>query len=164
MRRIAGLSALAMGLWLAAGAPAEASCTGPGCTCSVSTSPFNFGNYNPIDPGALDATGTLSVTCSSPVLEVAFSYEVQFGSGGGDQINREMTGGPWSLAYNLYTNAARTIIWGDGGSATGVVANAYVLSLIFSRTDNFPIYGRIPARQFVGAAAYSDAIVATVIY
>lgn len=51
---------------------------------------------------------------------------------------------------------------GTGGSA--VRSNAYILSLGATRTDEFPVYGKLPGGQNVSAGAYSDTIVATVIY
>ncbi len=58
------------------------------------------------------------------------------------------------LAYNIYLDAARTVVWGDGagGTQTLEVQNG-------DRSVSF--YGRISAGQDVAAGPYSDAIVVT---
>ena len=75
-----------------------------------------------------------------------------------------LSGGGWNLNYNLYTNSARTIVWGDGtgGSSAQTLSGGTVSGGLrrFSRT----VYGRIAAMQNVGAASYSDTIVMTVIF
>jgi spore coat protein U-like protein len=67
-----------------------------------------------------------------------------------------MTAGTADLDYNLYSDAARLIVWGDGVSASDVSASGTSVDL--------PIYGRIPARQNVKAGVYVDTITITVSY
>lgn len=165
MPRMLKVIGLAFGLWLAALAPAGATCIGLGCSCSISASALSFGTYNPLAAGDVDATGNVSVTCGALLLGANISYEVTLSAGGsGDQLGREMANGAETLQYNLYTTAARTVIWGDGAGGAGTITNSYLLTLLFARTDNFPVYGRLPAGQNVSAGAYSDTIVATVAF
>ena len=72
-----------------------------------------------------------------------------------------MRSGGNSLSYNLYLNAARTTIWGDGSGGTSV-HGPVAAPLLGSVTVN--VFGRITARQNVGVGAYSDVIVATINY
>ena len=60
------------------------------------------------------------------------------------------------MNYNLYTDATRTAVWGDGVGASNVSATGTSVDL--------PIYGRIPARQTVPAKGYTDAITVTIDY
>ncbi|MDX1292549.1 MAG: spore coat U domain-containing protein [Hyphomonas sp.] len=144
---------------------ASAKCTGIGCSCSVSANPLDFGTYNPIDSNNVDATGDVSVTCGALILGVNISYKLALNSGiSGDPLNRVMSNGGNTMNYNLYTNSGRTIVWGDGTGGTGTFSNSYILSLIFSRTDHFPIYGRAPTGQNIPPGSYSDTLVATVIF
>jgi spore coat protein U-like protein len=83
---------------------------------------------------------------------------------------RQMIKGTDRLDYNLYTNAARTIVWGDGTAGTGTVAALTIQSngrfLNHNRSRNFaiPAYGRIPANQDAVPGAYSDTITVTMSY
>lgn len=80
-------------------------------------------------------------------------------------LNRRMTnyGGQDadSLLYNVYLDAARTAIWGDGtqGSQIWVAPNPPVRTRI-----NVPIYGRIPAGQNIGVGSYGDTLMITINY
>lgn len=142
---------------------ANATCTGLNCSCSVTASPFAFGDYDPFGLADIDAVGNVSVTCGALLVGANISYEISLGPGAsGDQLNRAMSNGGDALAYNLFTDAARTTIWGDGTGGSNTVSFSYALSLIFSRTDDFPIYGRLPAGQNVSVGAYSDTLVVTV--
>jgi spore coat protein U-like protein len=70
-----------------------------------------------------------------------------------------MTGPSGTLQYNLYLDATRQTIWGDGTAGTQSAfqdtrANeAYFVS----------VYGRIPSAQNVQAGTYTDMLVVTVL-
>ena len=144
---------------------AHATCVGLGCYCTISTDPLDFGTYNPLGGTDISATGSLDVECGALLTGVAFSYTVTLDSGSsGTMLNRSMTSGPNTLNYNLYTNPSHTTVWGDGTGGTATISNAYTLTLLFPRTDNFPVYGRIPSGQNAHAGSYTDTIIATVIF
>ena len=67
------------------------------------------------------------------------------------------------LNYNLYQNAARTLIWGDGSPPTVTVSGVRTTR---GRPTfyNYPIYGRIFANQSPNPGAYVDNIVVTVLF
>jgi spore coat protein U-like protein len=69
---------------------------------------------------------------------------------------RVMRSGANVLTYNLYTSAARNVVWGDGtgGSSTMAVNR--------NSTTTLSLYGQIPAGQDVAVGIYSDNITATV--
>jgi spore coat protein U-like protein len=64
------------------------------------------------------------------------------------------------LLYNLFVDAARTVIWGDGTGGT------QFLLVRNPRPNNqdisVPIYGRIPALQDVRVGNYTNTITATI--
>lgn len=157
---VAGL--LAGQCWIT---PAGATCIGLGCSCAIDASPIDFGAYNPVSSSHVDVAAVVRVTCGALVLGADISYEVRLGPGGsGDHLSRAMSSGANALAYNLYTDPGRTMVWGDGTGGTAMVSNSYLLTIVFEQTDEFTIYGRIPAGQSVAAGAYSDTIVATVAF
>ena len=128
--------------------------------CTVSVTSVAFGNYNTLSPTATDSAGTLTAVChpSDQSLVVSIS-----GGLSGSPLSRTMRNGAAVLNYNLYSDAARTTVWGDGTSgATVTVTNSTVSA--GQRTFNQPIYGRIPALQAVGMGTYNDNLVVTVTF
>ena len=67
-----------------------------------------------------------------------------------------MSGGSATLNYQLYSDAARTTVWGD---------DTYGNSVSTSGTDvDLSVYGRIPGQQNVPAGSYSDVLTITISY
>lgn len=118
--------------------------------CNVQSNGVAFGAYDSLSPTHQDGTGNVRITCNSTT-----AFTVGLGSGAGTFDQRSMTNEQSTLRYNLYTDATRTLIWGDG-SLNGV-------SGIGTSVD-LTVYGRIPARQSIPAGAYIDAITVTVFY
>ncbi|HVY03664.1 MAG TPA: spore coat U domain-containing protein [Caulobacterales bacterium] len=154
---------LAFAFWALAAGPASA-CLGLGCTCAVSAQDAAFGTYDPFSVAPADTAGQVSITCQAQVA-VFFSYDIKLSSGAGAYAARRMASGAETLAYQLYTDPARTLVWGDGGAGTTFISNAYTLSIsLLSRTDDFPVYARAPALQNAKPGAYSDTITVTVTF
>ena len=136
----------------AAGAPALARAA-PVCTFSSGPTTLNFGAYNPAAASPTDSTATFQFVCNpgNPKVTVFLS------TGAGTFSQRQMALGADRLGYNLYQDAARTIIWGDGTPPSQADPN--------DRENHFyTIYGRIPAGQWVAAGTYSDTITVTLNY
>lgn len=123
-------------------------------TCSVSATNVAFGNYG---SAQLDATGTISVSCTSLAPYVV---ELDAGTGSGATIaSRRMTGpSSQTLTYSLYSDASRAVLW---GTTAGLQSVAGVGN---GATQSLTVYGRIPAAQYPGAGSYSDTITVTVTY
>lgn len=141
---------LLLGL-LALGVGMSASQAGA-ATCNLSLQGINFGSYDPFSSVALDSTGNIGVTC-----DISAPYSIALSPGGGSYALRAMANGTYSLTYNLYTDATRTTVWGDGSSGTSVVNGN-------GTTENHALYGRIPARQNAYVGNYSDIITVTLTY
>lgn len=145
---------------------AQALCTAPLCTCTVSTTPIAFGAYNPLAYGPLDSTGTIKVTCGG-VAGLLIPFTINLGKGSATTYgSRRMTSGGQTLPYNLYTDSNRTTIWGDAtGGTLNVGASLLLDALGLSPGLVFTVYGRIPARQVtVPPGIYTDTISVTVTY
>jgi spore coat protein U-like protein len=138
--------------------------------CVFSTWPFgpgnyalNFGAYTPAS-GNRDATSTIGVRCTNGVpFQIALS-----GGGSGSVANRQMTSATVpteKLAYQLYTDAARTIVWGDGTGSTAVATGT---GGGFLALRSFTVYGRVPDSTSNQSAAplnnYQDAVTIVVTY
>jgi spore coat protein U-like protein len=117
--------------------------------CKFTTSPLNFGNYDPFSGAPLDATCEVNVTCDAGL---AFTVKLDQGKTSGGNFQPRVLGGTagsGSIRYNLYRDSARQQIWGDGTGNTFVVTGTGTGSNI-----PFTVYGRIPARQNVRVGSY----------
>lgn len=125
--------------------------------CTVSTTPVAFGSIDTLG-GNHDATGSVTVNCTNGA---SWSAAASPGSGAGATMaTRRMTSGASTLSYGLYTDAGRTLIWGDGSTGTAAVAGTGTGS-----AQSFTVYGRVPFGQTtVRAGSYSDTVSVTITY
>lgn len=122
--------------------------------CSVNPTSVAFGVYSPFNVAPTDTAGTLRVSCDTTTV----GYTLLLNPGGaGTYAPRRLGGGAYTLAYNLYADALRTVIWGDGSGGTTTVSGAFALPGAIDHT----VYGRVPAQQNVGAGTYTDTITVT---
>lgn len=126
--------------------------------CTISTSALNFGSVDTLSASPVDGSGGITVTCTNGTGWTA-AADVGIGSGA-SFVSRRMSQGLNLLSYNLYTNAARTDVWGDGSGTTFTIANTGT-----GAAQAVSIYGRIPAGQIsVPAGGYADTVSVTVTY
>ena len=128
--------------------------------CVVSTTPLAFGDIDVTGGSPVDGTGGLSVTCTSGA---GWTATADAGSGtGADLATRKMANGANLLNYVLYTDSARTTVWGDG---TTVGAEGTFTGTGTGSAQASTIYGTIPASQTsLPAGAYTDTVTVTVTY
>ncbi len=147
LRRTAiGLAAAIVVGW---SAHAEAACT-------ISASGINFGTYSVFSAAPDDAAGTVTVDCASS--DNNNNVTVTFSTGtSGTFTARTMTKGAEALSYNIFADASRTTVVGDGTSNS---------TFFSARPGNAPqtitLYGRIPALQDVSIGSYTDTVLASV--
>ncbi len=139
---------------LAAAAVAIAPCAAraaPACSFGVANA-LAFGVYDPLASASADSSSTLSYKCPQG-QPIRISLDAGLA---GTYAARAMTSGTERLLYNLYLDAARTIVWGDGTGGSqvgpGVVAHGA------GGTTTAYVFGRIPAAQDVAAGTYGDTI------
>ncbi len=115
-----------------------------------------FGTYNVFDAAARLSSGGIVFECSGVQPSDTVTIEI---SGATDAtVLRGMTAGSHVLRYQLYLDAARTIVWGTGAGGTATYGPVLPADGV---PTSVPIYGRVPARQDVGAGAYSDSLLVT---
>ena len=131
-----------------------------GATCSVRSSDMNFGNYT--GGTVTPTTGLATITANCPM---GAPYAIGLSEGlytGATTTTRRMTitdgGGDSSLAYGLYSDAARTINWGN--NFTGAVQDV-VQGTGNGNDQNILVYGRVNAGQNVRTGVYEDTILVT---
>lgn len=125
-------------------------------SCIVGANTLTFGTYDPLMPVAATATSEITVTCTPNVI-----YDVGLDAGtgvGATTTVRRMTQNEQTLAYTLYRDSSRSLIWGDRigiDSVAGIGTGTPI---------NHKIYGSVPAKQPVHKGLYADVVVATVYY
>lgn len=124
----------------------------PWVSCSISTTSMSFGMYDVFSGASLPTTGAIFYSCNWHAR-----IQVTLSRGGYAPNNnpRQMANGDSRLDYNLYLDAAHTLIWGDPSP------NHYNRSGWFI-SGSLTVYGLIPAGQDVPAGIYSDSVTATV--
>jgi spore coat protein U-like protein len=137
------------------------------CTAAVPT--LSFGSYDVFATSPLVSTTTLSVTCQKVASDpgnVTIGFVITLSTGISlSYAQRQMASGNDRIAYNLYTNSARTLIWGDGSGGSSVVTGDMRLtSGAPQKTNTYTVYGQVPASQDAAVGAYSDGVVATISY
>ena len=136
-------------------------------SCSVRTQPVVFGTYNPVASQALDGTGQLQVTCKTPFIATLDK------GGANSYTPRAMRSGGNLLQYNLYVDANRSRVFGDGTGGTQAIAcnpGTSTASCIdispgnSERRTTVPFYGRIPPDQDAVAGDYADTVRVTITF
>ncbi|MGR9116059.1 MAG: Csu type fimbrial protein [Gammaproteobacteria bacterium] len=141
---------------------ASGAATALGLDCSVSASGIAFGVYDPSNPAPTAATGTIQTTCTVLLVAVDAQTNISLNTGASGTFSpRSMSNGSSLLNYNLYQDAAHTIVWGDGSGGTAIVTDNNLIQVLGTTVEH-TVYGLIPDAQFVGAGAYSDTITVTV--
>ena len=124
--------------------------------CSLSSTSISFGTYDVFSTSPLDTNGSIVYRCGNSDNNISISFD----RGGAASFNpRQMRNGSQALNYNLYLDAARTIIWGDGTAGT----QTYFIKNPPNNQDVMvPVYGRVPTGQSVSRGVYSNTIVETI--
>lgn len=128
--------------------------------CAVSTTSVNFNDYEPLSGGNVDSTGTITISCTLDAW-VTTAIGASIYSGGFNPRKLQNAASGDLMNYNLYINASRTQIWGDGTQGTYTVGPTYVSQ---NGQAILTIYGRIPGAQDVGIGSYAEPLVVTITF
>jgi spore coat protein U-like protein len=120
-----------------------------------STSTMDFGTVGVLTAN-WDTTSTLAVQCTNTT---PYDIGLDAGLGSGATVAvRKMTNGSKTVNYSLYSDAARTVVWGNTINTDAVHAIGNGAS------QSYTVYGRVPAQTTPAPAAYTDTITVTVTY
>ena len=125
--------------------------------CTITTSVLNFGAYDPVAANAtatLDGTGTVTVTCTKGAVA---KVGLNAGSNAQGTTRRMSQSASAFLTYEIYKDAAHTVVWGNGTTDSLDVPAAPN-----KNPRNFTAYGRVASGQDATVGTYSDTVVATV--
>lgn len=165
---IAGIVLLGYLSWLIPAAQAATSCT---------TTPSNlvFGSVSMNATGSfntVDSTATVGVACSTAGLSLLANARVRMclnigaGTKGGGQTNprRMLNSFSDTLQFQIYRDAARSLIWGDsasGGTPVMIDLEYSVPLLGGSGSTSATLYGRIPAQSGLAEGNYDNPFTGT---
>lgn len=124
----------------------------PAAACTVDATSLAFGSIDPLQPVPTDSTATITVQCVAPS-----DYSVALTTGAGSYAGRFMSSGVDQLGYQLFIDASRLTVWGDGTGGTSVVNGS-----AGPGGSSHTVYGRVPHQQFARPGIYSDSLLVTV--
>jgi spore coat protein U-like protein len=125
-------------------------------TCSVTPASGNYGSVNVLSGSSVDTTSSFTVTCSGCLSPLGCTYNacIQFdqGSPNSNSSIRYMGSGSNTIQHELYTDAARTQVWGSWGYGTsqygtGGVSLNLTIPLLSNASHTYTVYGRLKAGQ-----------------
>ena len=127
--------------------------------CAVSATPIDFGQKGALDSNT-DVSGTVTARCGGGT---SYTLSMSRGTSIGATLNGRLLtrgGGSETLKYGLYSNPARTSVWGDGTSGTVTVGGTGN-----GANQSYPVYARLPAQTPVPRpGTYTDTITLTITY
>jgi spore coat protein U-like protein len=123
--------------------------------CTVTAAPLAFGNYSSTQ---VDATTLLTVLCTPGTT---YTLGLDQGVGTGATVAVRLMAGALTgstLAYTIYSDTARTTVWGNTVGSNTVAGTGSGLPQILTG------FGRVPSAQLSAPGAYTDTVTATVTY
>ena len=137
--------------------------------CNVTVGGVAFGAYDPLAATPDDSTGTVTVTCiNTGPANTRVNYSVALSAGAsGAYSQRYMRAGTPRLNYNLYRDAARTIVWGNGTGGSSLITGTLAVGPgqgNGTKSATYTVYGRAPALQDAAPGTYADTIVVTLTF
>jgi spore coat protein U-like protein len=139
-------------------------------SCSITAVSVDFGNYEPAFTSPDDSAGTVTVTCSyvgGGSTNVNYVVRISNGSYGTSPTTRQMGAGTARLGYNVFTDPARSQVWGTGTGGTVIASGAMTVGPGVgngTRTRTHTVYGRIPQLQDAVPGAYIDNLQVTLTF
>ena len=156
MRRHAAVLRRALALVASLGALCWAGAAGAATVCTVTITTLAFGTF----VGAqLNTTATATVDCSGIKPDASIPLTIAVNGGGGTIAARRLVNGANQLSYQIYTDAARSIVWGNGTTGSTVAGSS-------SNSVNsvHTVYGRVPAATTPPTGTYTDTLTFTVTF
>lgn len=126
-------------------------------TCVInSATTLNFSGSQGLLSANVDQTSTIQVTCTN---STPYAIGLSKGADSGATVAaRKMSDGTNTITYSLYTDAARSTVWGNTASVDVVSATGN------GSAQSYTVYGRVPPQTTPPPGAYSDTITVTVTY
>ncbi len=130
-------------------------------TCTITGNTLAFGAYNTVSGAAVNGSATIAVACTTGTdtfITLDQGAHAAGGSSADAPLRRMSDGGANFLAYSLFSDSNRSIVWGG----TSNTSADYLATS--SAPANMTVYGRIAASQDVPAGSYTDTVLATIAF
>ncbi len=135
--------------------------------CQIDANNLAFGDIQLQNDAPTNAQSNLNVSCTRTT-----PYTVALSAGanaeGNDVTNRAMVatvgGTTERLGYQLYLDAARSNVWGDGSGTNSSVKTGTGAGLLLAQPQTLVVYGQVAGEQDVPPGNYTDTVTATVTY
>ncbi len=123
--------------------------------CSVGAPNASYGTVSVLNGNAADTTTSFSVSCSFgiPFASVQLCLQFPQGTPSGAGTLRYMSSGANQAVHQIFSNSARTVVWGSwgyGGAATfasGGVSAVINLGVIGTGSTSLTVFGRFAGSQ-----------------
>ncbi len=141
--------------------------SGHAASCTVTAGPLAFGLYDTLLATASESTGQVTVSCTpGPTDPLTTHYTLTLaGTGTGGDPVRAVSAGAYRLHYQLYKDAARLQVWGNGGtSGSGVSSSVNSVAVQVPGVQMHTVYASMPGQQTVPAGVYSGSLLVTIDY
>jgi spore coat protein U-like protein len=125
--------------------------------CTIGAFSIGFGAYDPFAAAPLDQTGTVTINCTKGTSGVV-SFDLGANPSGAVRRMKDTGAGTNFLTYEVYSDAARTVIW----NAVNTVTLGPSVSKNTALTAT--AYGRVANGQDAAVMSYQDTLVATVTF
>lgn len=122
-----------------------------------------FGAYDTTSATAVTGAGSVVVRCTKgTAITVALDQGLSAAVGSTCTAPaRQMTaGGADRLGYALYSDAARTVVWGCTAGTNTVASTSVSAATLMT----LPVYASVPAGQDVAAGAYADTVTVNITF
>lgn len=126
--------------------------------CTISATAVSYGTYDVFAASPDDSVGTVTYRCGNADHNISITLSAG-GSGSYGARQLRPASGSDRLNYNLYMDAARSSVWGDG---TGGTTYYFIGNPPNNTNVNLSVYGRIPAGQDVSIGSYTDTVIVTI--
>lgn len=126
--------------------------------CTLATTGVNFGAYDVFNLVDTDSTGTITVNCTTRTMVTAI---IGPSTASGVMAPRQMrhATGVEVLGYNLFTQANRQNVWGDGTVGT----KDQKQNVRPNRPWVATVFARVFAGQDVTSGLYDDTVTVTIL-
>jgi spore coat protein U-like protein len=124
--------------------------------CEVTATDLAFGTYTAQGGTPLQGTTPVRATCTPGTT---YHIGLDQGQSPGATVNqRKMVSGAQALNYQLYSDSARSTIWGNTTGTDTVTGVGTGIA------QDHTVFGAVPAAQVVPAGDYGDTITVRVYY
>ena len=124
--------------------------------CTITFNDINHGTVSTLAANNDAASAGDNITCS---FADSYTIALNVGTGGGTYATRTLANGANTLNFNVYSDAARTTIWGDGSGGSAVLTKTSTGGGV---ADAIDVYSRVLGGQTgKPEGTYSSTITAT---